>query len=365
MEGSASKISFLQTFTILALMNGLASHVIINPMLLQSSGRDSWITVLAAGALFLLWSPLLVWMNHRSGQRKWQPWLASQTHPLVSWLMVLPVCLQLYLIGAMIVIHTVNWHITNYLPASSKLTLALPLVIVSCILAVWGLRVIAIASGLLLPIVIALGIFVGVSNSDMKDHNLLLPVLEHGWSPVMEGFVYIGGGYIELIILLFLQHRLLTKVRYWQVLLYCAFTIGIALGPIVGAITEFGPNEAAKQMSSPYEQWRLVEIGQYVEHLDFFSIFQWLSGTCVRISLAVYTLTEILPFKGARARKRFILGIMASYIVLVLLPNNEYTVYLEMYRYYIPISFYALFALSVIWMVIALFAKPEPSEEGR
>ncbi|MCC3375344.1 endospore germination permease [Cohnella sp. REN36] len=362
MNGASDKITFLQVFTILALMNGLATHVICNPMLLQASGRDAWVTVLVGGACLLLFSPALVWISRRSGRQKWQPWLARQTHPAVSWAMMVPICLQLYLIGAMTVIHTVSFNITNYLPGSSKLSLVLPLIFICCMLAWWGIRVIAIAAGVLLPIVIGLGIFVATSNTDRKDLKLLTPVLEHGWGPVMNGFVYIGGGLIEVIVLLLLQHRLKSKLKTWQLLLYSGFTIGIALGPIVGALAEFGPTEAAKQMISPYEQWRLVEIGQYVEHLDFFSIFQWMSGACVRISLAVFTLAEIVSLRAGRGRGWLILGVMASFVVLSMIPNNDYSFYLMMYRYYVPISFYTLLGLFVLWTLIALIAKP--SQEG-
>ncbi|MED4911157.1 spore germination protein [Brevibacillus centrosporus] len=49
MGNESSGISVIQLFTIFALMNGLKNHVIINPMLLDASGRDAWITVLVTG----------------------------------------------------------------------------------------------------------------------------------------------------------------------------------------------------------------------------------------------------------------------------------------------------------------------------
>ncbi|GED29378.1 hypothetical protein BCE02nite_05190 [Brevibacillus centrosporus] len=49
MGNESSGISVIQLFTIFALMIGLKNHVIINPMLLDASGRDAWITVLVTG----------------------------------------------------------------------------------------------------------------------------------------------------------------------------------------------------------------------------------------------------------------------------------------------------------------------------
>lgn len=360
---AAKKITFLQACMMLALMNGLADHVIVNPMILDTSGRDSWLTVLFTGVLFLIWCLLLVGMMRKTNQRNWREWMERSTFKGVSWLLIAPVCVELYLIGAMTVVHTANWHVTNYMPSTPESLLVLSLVVICAILALWGLQVIAITSGILLPIVVVLGFFVGISNGHLKNHYLLLPILEHGWSPIVDGMIYAGGGFVELLVFILLQHQISTKVKPWHMLAYGAFTVMITLGPIVGAITEFGPREAAKQMTSPYEQWRLLRLGQYVEHLDFFSISQWLSGATVRISLAVFLLVELLPVKSRRWRRILILIIMASYVLLSSVDVNEYDFYLWMYNTYMPISFYVLFVLSFVWMSIAQFSMP-PKEES-
>jgi spore germination protein (amino acid permease) len=355
----SSGISVIQLFTIFALMNGLKNHVIINPMLLDAAGRDAWITVLVTGLLFIGWCLLLNWMSTRSGQRPWKDWLAKSTHPVIMWILMIPIWLNLYLIGATTVIHTVTWNTTNYLPGSSAILLVLALVIICLVLSIWGVRIIAITSGILLPIVILLGIFVSLANSAEKNFQLLKPILEYGWEPVRNGMIYAAGGFSEMLLVLLLQHRLTQKLKTWQFFSYSIFTIIIMMGPILGAITEFGPVEAAKQMTSPYEQWRLVSIGQYIEHVDFFSIFQWLAGACVRVSTAVYLLIDTLPIKKSGHRICTILIVMASYILLCSIPAiNDYTFYLWMYHYSIPISFYVLFSLSIIWFLITLFAKP-------
>lgn len=367
MNGKAANITFVQVFMILALMNGLASHVIVNPMVLEASGRDSWIAVLAAGAIYLAWIMMLHWLMKRTEQRNWKEWLRTQASPALAWLLIAPVCVQLYMIGGMTIEHTVTWHITNYLPETPRLSLVLFLVCICTILALWGLRVIANVSGILLPIVVGLGIFVSAFNSPMKDYALLRPMLEHGWEPVWSGIMFAGAGFVELALLVVMQHHLKTKVKAWQLLLYGLFSIIISLGPIVGAITEFGPAEAAYQMTSPYEQWRLVQIGQFIEHLDFLSIFQWHSGACIRISLSVYLLVELLSIRLPRYRYVVILAVMASYLLLCMVSINEYSFYLWMSRYYMPISLTVLLSLSLLWMLAALIRGKEkrtPAKEG-
>jgi spore germination protein (amino acid permease) len=357
-----NKLSFAQVFMMLMLMNGLACHVIVNPMILDASGRDSWITVLVTGIVLLVWMMLLAFIMRRSGQQEFKTWLARRISPVGAWLLILPVCVQMYLIGGMTVVHTTSWHITNYLPATPKLLLVIALVLFCCFIALWGLNVIAILSGVLLPLVVVLGIFVGSFNAPMKDYALLRPILEHGWGPVLAGMVYAGAGFVELVVLIIMQHRIKTKVRVWHLLLYGFITVIITLGPIIGAITEFGPEEAANQMTSPYEQWRLVRIGLYVEHLDFLSIFQWLSGACVRISLSVYLFVETLSIRKDRVRGWIIIAVTASYILLSLIPINEYSFYLWLYRYYMPVSLIVILTLSFFWMIVALFSRPVQEE---
>ncbi|WP_438350468.1 endospore germination permease [Paenibacillus sp. FA6] len=362
MNSSIGKISFIQVAMILLLMNGLMTHIILNPMLLDVSGRDAWITVLLSSLVCLPWCVIIVIIMKKSGQQKLLPWLIQRTNPIIAWISVIPICIQLYLIGGTTVIHTVTWIFVGYLPATPRLVLIVPLVLTCFYCAKLGIQTIAIGAGILLPFVMALGIFVSVANTPRKNYALLKPFVEHGWGPVFEGMVYMGGAFTELIVLVVLQHHLKTKIRYWQLMILAVLLLGITLGPIIGALTEFGPIEAAKQFASPYEQWRLVKLGEYIEHIDFLSIFQWLAGATIRISLVQFLLSDLLPFKNQVIRTRFLLLIATSYILLSLLPINQETFYQWAYKVYVPVSLWINVILSIIWLYIALFTKPPKGE---
>src|SRR5690606_24383755 len=116
------------------------------------------------------------------------------------------------------------------------------------------------------------------------DYSLLMPVFEHGLKPVLMGSMYVGGGLTELIVLLFMQHRLKKQVKYWHIVLLSLFLTFLVFGPTTGAIAEFGPVEASNLRYPAYEEWRLVKIGKYVQHVDFLSIHQWMSGAFARIA---------------------------------------------------------------------------------
>ncbi|MBD2868230.1 endospore germination permease [Paenibacillus arenilitoris] len=357
MDKLVGKISFFQVCMIFMLMNGLMSHVIINPMLLDAAGRDAWISVLLAGLLYLPWCALLVLFMKRSGQQKLQPWLAGKTNLVVSWMIVIPICLQLYLIGLLTILHTSIWTNVNYLPGTPKFALVIVLSLACFFYAASGIRTIAISSGILLPVVVALGFFVSFSNTPQKDFTLLKPIMEHGWQPVLHGMLYAGGGFVELLMIMAVQHRLKPGVQVWKIAIFAVLMVYIAVGPVIGAVTEFGPIEAAKQSESPYEQWRLVKLGSDIEHVDFLSVFQWESGAIIRGAFAQFLLGELLPFANARQRFRFNLFVTISYIAISMLPFEKYTLYLWVYRFYLPISFAAALSVSIVCLSISLFSK--------
>ncbi len=352
------KISFLQLSMIFLLGNGLFSHVIVNPLILSASGRDSWLVPLASLLPVTLWFSILLVIMRRSGQTKLQPWLAARTSPWLSWVLVIPVYVHIYLIGALTLIHTSNWTEANYLPETPRFALTFILIVVSCFAALAGIRAIAIGSGVLLPIVFALGYFVAISNTRVKDYGFLLPILEHGWSPVMNGLVYAGGGLSEIVLLVMLQHHVKTTVKWRHLFLLILLTIQIMLGPLLGALTEFGPEEAARQTESPYEQWRLVQIGAFIEHVDFLSVYQWLSGASVRIALPLYLLSDFVGPAKRNTRRWFIIAAALSYFVLALLPLSQQEIYSFKQQYFVPSALIVESCMTVLWLIAAILTKP-------
>ncbi|NOU65014.1 GerAB/ArcD/ProY family transporter [Paenibacillus sp. LMG 31461] len=357
MDKTTGKIGMVSIIMVMMLFNGLTSHVIANPLVLDASGRDAWISVLMTSVLYIPWCALLVYIMKRTGQQKLRTWLSNQTNPLIAWLILTPICLELFMIGGMTVIHTEIWTVTNYLPTTPPFVLIIALLLVSYYSAKHGIQTIAINAGILLPVVVFLGYFVSIANTSEKDFALLKPFLEFGWKPALDGMVYSGGALVEIMIMLMLQHRLKTKIRYWQMILLGIILVYITLGPLIGAITEFGPKEAAKQMVSPYEQWRLVKIGAYFEHVDFLSVFQWLSGATVRISLSQFILADLFAFNKAKSRNRFILILTLSYLAFSWIVTKYMPFYLWMYKIYFPVFLITSLIITIVLAVIAWMAK--------
>ncbi|GGF98999.1 endospore germination permease [Paenibacillus aceti] len=363
MNKSSGKINVIQIFMIIMLFNGLLSHVIVNPILLDASHRDAWISVLLTAVLFIPWSVLIVYIMKKSDRQPLQQWLAQQTSPLLSWIMLIPVVILLFIIGNMTITQTTVWTVSNYLPATPQNLIIFALLLVCHYSAMHGMTAIAIGSGILLPAVLTLGYFVSISNMPEKDWLLLLPILEHGMGPVVNGMVYVGGAFAELFLILLFQHHLKKTMRPWHIILLSLLLVYISLGPLIGAITEFGPEESAKQMVSPYEQWRLVKLGNYVEHVDFLSVFQWLAGATIRISLAQFMIAELFAYQNPRLRKWIIRLISTIYLILAIALKQYNTFYLGLFKLVLVATLILSVVLTTCWALIAWFSKPAAKEE--
>lgn len=294
---------------LIILSTGLINHVLLIPILLDAAGRDAWLSVLFATLPGMAWGTAVFATVRRVGDNRLQQFLNDRGLPLLAWFVLPILSAYVILMGTITMKDTMDWLELVYLPYTPKWTISLVFAFLCVVTARLGVRVIGIVGGVVLPFVGALGFFVMTANMPHKHYDLLLPLVESGWMPIARGGTYIMSGYTELILVLLLTHRLRRKPSVGSAVMLVVVLALLTAGPLIGAISEFGPSEAAKQRFPAYEQWRLVRIGRYIEHVDFFSLYQWLSGAWVRISLSVYLVADLFEARPHLARwTTFLLG---------------------------------------------------------
>ncbi|WP_231571356.1 GerAB/ArcD/ProY family transporter [Gordoniibacillus kamchatkensis] len=341
------KISLLQGYMLILMAIGILNHVIIIPLLLTASQRDAWISVLAVLAVSPVWIACLSYILKNMNGTPVKTWLYRHFGKLPATGMLVFFTIYMFVMGAISLKDTITWTIASYLPQTPALALVLAGVGCNLLAAYAGLRVIAIVTGILLPVVIVLGDFVMTANYKYKDYSLLFPVFEFGWEPVWKGALYAAGGLLEIICILFYQEHLSKRPRFGTLMLVNVLLAGLILGPLMGAIAVFGPAEAANQRYPAYEQWRLVQLGQYISHLDFFSIYQWLSGTFVRVSLALFLMVDIWK-PGKRLPWLILYG--ALMIVVVVLPVSDARFLDFLGSVFFPASVYSALGLTALFV---------------
>ncbi|MDT0121124.1 endospore germination permease [Paenibacillus sp. RRE4] len=298
------QITIWLSISIILLSAGLVCHVLSVPAILDVAGRDGWLSVLAAAPLFLLFLGMMYIIIRRIRGQRLTDWITREFGLVPSWIFRMTAVLLLFSLGTHTLYETTNWTVSTYLPFTPTYVLAGGGALVAAWSAAKGIRSIAMTSSILLPLVILLGYFVMSANMKYKDYSQLFPIMEHGWTPVVRGMIYSLAGLMEIWVLMLFQHDIKGKLRWWHVLLLGLFMISMALGPTLGAIVEFGPEEAAKQRNSPYEQWKLVNIGKLFQHVDFLSIYQWLSGSFARVAISMYLMVDLLDIR--KPKKRYI-----------------------------------------------------------
>lgn len=342
------KISVLQTYMIILLSAGLLNHVIITPLLLSASGRDAWLVVLLVFICSPIWVGILSMILKNMDGMHVRDWLTKHFGGFFSTALIVLFSVLVWCMGFISLKDTTTWTIATYMPQTPMFVLAGTTLIGCFFAAIHGLRTIAILCGILFPFVVILGDLVMATNFQFKDYTLLFPVFENGTSPVWKGVPYAAGGILEMMVLTLFQHKLTKKPGFKGLMIMCIILCGLTIGPLTGSISMFGPDEAAYQRYPAYAQWRMVRLGEYVEHVDFFSIYQWLSGMYIRLSLSLCLLSELWKMQKYRWLPMF-LG-ASGMLVAILLPLSDMLFQDMLSRYYFP-SF-CIFTLGIMLMYI-------------
>ncbi|MGG3930257.1 endospore germination permease, partial [Schinkia azotoformans] len=347
-------VSPLHIVLLLVTAIGIKTHVFVISPLLYTSGRDAWLSVLLTIVLILLWIPLLMYIHKKTFQFSLFKLVAEVLGTKVTNVFLFIIITYFVFLAAVALRETITWTTIAYLPETPQVLVGLILIILCWFLASSSFRTMNTFNVFLLIFIIIFGFFVSIANFQYKDFSLLLPILEHGYRPVFEGIIYPASGVIEIFFFLLLQHKINEPLRFRHFFITLILLILLTLGPLIGSIIEFGPTEATKQRFPPYEQWGLVSIGTYIEHVDFLSIYQWLSGIFIRISLLLFIIKEALQIKDDRKKNIILLflSIVAGAAVMVPITDFQFTYLLR--TYILPISFWFFFCSSIIICILTI-----------
>lgn len=318
-----SSVSTLQALMVMFGSTGLLNHVIIIPMILKVAGRDSWISVLIGVVVSFIWIPLLYLIMKRTSHHHLFEWIQERWGKTVSFLLSGVVSLYLLFSSVVTLKDMLTWTRASYMPMTPIFPLLFLFVVICFANSFSGIQSISITAGILIPVVVVLGFFVMSGNFHQKDYHQLLPLMEKGWSPVLQGIFYGGAGFVELVYLLLMQHHLRNPMQMRTLFLTSACIAGLTLGPLMASVAEFGAFEAASQRYPAFEEWRLLYIGRYIEHVDFLSIYQWLTGAFIRISLCIYLIPEVFQIRQANKRRWWLVTIYLLMGALVYWPISD------------------------------------------
>ncbi|WP_158602398.1 endospore germination permease [Cohnella endophytica] len=354
-------ISILQAFMLLIMAIGLDNHVTIIPLLLHTANKDSWISVILVLPFCLLWTLIPYWIAKKTRQTNILKWLRTHTHPALALLLILPF-LFFFLMNAFVTFkEVILWTKVSFLPETPILATALSLLALCVYSAFKGIRSIAICAGILLPFVWVLGYFVMTANIEFKRYTLLFPLFTNSFSSIAACMMYAASSFIEVFVLVLLQHHIRSKFKWYHIMILVLIISGLTIGPLTGAIATFGYK--SDQIRYPaFEQWRLVRIGDYFSHVDFLSIYQWLSGAFIRISLMLYLVADLIS-KSNRSRQYSIAISAGILLLLAIMPIISDMLYLRIVKWYYICAF-AIILFSSFWLLFTVLWIPSKKRAG-
>ncbi|WP_336825240.1 endospore germination permease [Sporosarcina sp. USHLN248] len=357
-------ISILHVILLSMTVIGLKNHVTIIPSLLKSAGRDGWISVFLAALVMIPWLFLIVYIHRSSKQLSITNWLNTEIGNVPTVIFRYVTAFFLLLMAVFTMGETLHWIKATFLPDSPLVLMILIYSILCIFLASTNLQTIVMVNVVVLFWVVILGFFVAFTNIQVKNYALLIPFFEHGLEPVFVSMVFPASGFIELLLFLFIQQNVKGKFHWYHYAIMLFILHSLTMGPLVGAITEFGPHEAMKQRYPAYEEWGLVSIGRFIEHLDFLSIYQWLTGTFVRVAFILYIVTDLLQMKGNRKRIWKILGPAFFFLSSALFLIDDQMFLKIKGDYFLIVTFFFMVLLTCFLLIIA-FIKKEQHENSK
>ncbi|MGG0892093.1 GerAB/ArcD/ProY family transporter [Cytobacillus horneckiae] len=344
------KMKFISIAYIFLLGIGLFAHVEIIPAVLSTAGRDAWISMLLAVFPLMLIIPIVYKLGSVIQNKHFIQIFYQQLGTFRFYALFSPIIIYLIISAFVSAKEIIYWSQLSFMQNFSSFVIAAVLLIACLYCARSGLETMAIISSILFPLVAFLGFFVSFANMKKKHYELLLPILQEDLSAIFHGLVYTALPIIELGLLLFFLPVLKKRISKKQIAVLGFIIIGLMCGPTIGAIVEFGPEHAANFRYPAFEEWRIISIGRYISHTDFFAIFQWLSGGIIRISLFIYIATRLIN-KGEN-KKLAIDIIFILLLIACVVPLDQDHFYNFVYHYFLPIS---CIAVSLQFLIVTIY----------
>ena len=360
----SGSISILHVIFLSMTMIGLKNHVTIIPSLLSGAGRDAWISILLSTIAILPWIFLLLYIHNKSDQQPIIDWLKMKVGKVVTNIFLYVTVIFLLILAAFTMAETLQWIIATFLPTTPMLPMLIIFTVLCILLISTNIQTIAMVNVLVLFWVVIFGFFIAFTNLQVKNYELLQPFLEHGVQPVLKTAVFPASGFVELLLFLFIQHKVKDRIRWYHFVVMLFILMGLTMGPTIGAITEFGPIEAAKIRYPAYEEWGIGSIGRYIDHFDFLSIYQWLTGAFIRVGLILFIVADLLKMTGNKKR---IWKILAPVFFLTCLPlalMSDRIFLMIKGDPLLIITFSFLFLLSLFLFIVAFFSRKSAKKVG-
>ncbi|MCM2534671.1 spore germination protein [Neobacillus pocheonensis] len=330
------QIYAIHIYILMIISTGFTVHVLGVPALLTVAKRDAWISTICSSIPVVIWMLLVFYLYKKLNNDDIISFLQKTLSKWAFSIFAILSCI-FFLSNAFITLKfTLYWAKANYTQDIPDFVVILLFSFICYYSAAKGLRTISVVALVLLPLVVFFGFLVGLGNMPNKNYELLFPIFENGYKSFFLGLTYASTTIFEVFFILYLTSELKDKLKLKWLIVVVMILVELSFGPLVGAIAEFGSVEAEKMRNPAYEEWKLLTIGQHITRLDFLSIFQWLSGAFIRVSISLFISAKLFSYNK---KKKWVLPVLCVLLFIAACINWDATSLLNYsLKVYYPIS---------------------------
>ncbi|MGN7454766.1 GerAB/ArcD/ProY family transporter [Paenibacillus pasadenensis] len=357
----SNRISVWTCIIMLLLSSGGVANILVPPFIFSRSGSDSWVAILLALPPMLLWCGLLCYVIRKLNGVPIEQWLSDRFGRAASWTMRALVVVLLLLQASTLSWETAHIAIHSYMSHTPVWIIAGATAALCAWTASGGLRSIAYACVILVPIAVILDSLLLMLNWPNMDSRMLLPILENGISPALKGMPLAAAAMLEIWLVLFVQQHVKGRFRWYQFALLVLFLCWLQLIPVVVSICVFGSDQAFKLRSPVLEIWKVISLGPTIEHIDLFAIVQRVSSTFARISLLFYLSARLGPVRGRRGLTIFFVGMAAVVTAFSSSKVTDSELFFFLIEYQYPVFIAFVPALTALLAILLRWRSPLPT----
>ncbi|HWI61152.1 MAG TPA: endospore germination permease [Symbiobacteriaceae bacterium] len=321
---SQVRISARQAAMLLITPITAIGHLLFVRIVFRYAGRDGWISLLIALSLGAVGLAILIRLLLRHEGMSLLQICQTLFGP------VLGRCVGLIFIGYIILINAIVLRsfgdfMRVVMPQTPIIALIGVMAFLGARTARMGLEVVARANDVLLPLLMLTGALVSLMVSKDKQPRHLLPIMEHGWQPVLTGAVALQGLFAEMVLLGLFGGAVAGGRRALPKLLWVMAILGVMfIGPVTGPTTLFGPASVRAMTYPTWEEVKHIQIADMVGNLDVMGVLLWTLGTSVQTSLLLWaSSTGVSWFAGLSEHRAVVAPVTVLTVVLAVLSGSS------------------------------------------
>lgn len=322
---SDARISLLQASMLVVTTLTSTGHLLFVRTVAFYAGRDGWIALLIATSAFAVMLLILAGLISRLPGKNLVEMSLAVFGPVAGRIVGLAF-VWYFLHVAALLIRTFG----EFLHLSMPQTPLSAVTLITLMLVVYasrkGIEVQGRANDLILPVLLAMGMTASVVLAKDRRHAELLPVLEYGWLPALQGAASLIGLFSESVVFGMVASAIRPGGRQIYRSLWTAAIIGVMfIGPITGSVALFGAENVRTMVYPTFEEMKRIQVAEFIGNLDVLGVVLWTAGSVIKAVLFLWAAaTGLASLLGLRNHRPLIapLGLITGGLAFILTGNR-------------------------------------------